>query len=710
MAVSSAQRVESGMRGLLPCARWADGLCGGVWVRCCVVCSPDKNPNNPDEANVRFRELQEAYATLSDEQERAWYDSHREQILRGKAKGASGRDEEDDDEGEGLYGLFRSSAYTDLSDVDGAFYAVYGRAFADVEQKEAQAEQQRSDDSDDDDDSGGRAAALPAFGNSQSSPALVRAFYSYWSSFVSRRSFSFRDKWHLPDAPNRQHRRAMEAENKKERAKARKEYNELVRELVKWVRKRDRRLQELERKEKEEERRRDEERKQKTKADDEQRKRDRSAYAQQEQKRWQEQESQRKSAYGEIDEEERLKEKEDKEARGRGELSIELDCVVCRKTFKSEKQWENHERSKKHRDALERHLRDARKRGGGDDAAAPAALQSEAMECAACGLVLNDAAEVMEHDASVGHRRQVERVQREMDEEEEVRKAVESIRLAEERAADGRAGSVLEEEDEEEDDEDAEVTEWARKQRKKQKKSAKKQRKKALSPFGLTHRSEDDDAEEADQSTTSKPPSSSSAQRRGKAEAARAPAPARQSTTTTGTVQRLARDEDEDDEEEEEEEGEREEGEEEGAGNVEEETMQKQRSQTRASVKTERTKQRPSERPQRPNRGERKEEEEEAEVGEGEDAPAEQQREVDSDGDENKGPAAVVVEEKKSAKQKRKEREEKKRANEKVDGGKPSQASSDGSLRCATCRATFASRNALMKHLKEKKHAAPAPG
>ena len=44
---------------------------------------PDKNHDDPKGAAERFIEIQNAYEVLSDEQERAWYDSHREQILRG---------------------------------------------------------------------------------------------------------------------------------------------------------------------------------------------------------------------------------------------------------------------------------------------------------------------------------------------------------------------------------------------------------------------------------------------------------------------------------------------------------------------------------------------------------------------------------------------------------------------------------------------------
>lgn len=43
---------------------------------------PDKNIGKEEEANKKFTLLQEAYEVLSDAQERAWYDGHRDQILR----------------------------------------------------------------------------------------------------------------------------------------------------------------------------------------------------------------------------------------------------------------------------------------------------------------------------------------------------------------------------------------------------------------------------------------------------------------------------------------------------------------------------------------------------------------------------------------------------------------------------------------------------
>ena len=44
---------------------------------------PDKNPEDPEGAKETFQIIQQAYDVLSDPQERAWYDNHREEILRG---------------------------------------------------------------------------------------------------------------------------------------------------------------------------------------------------------------------------------------------------------------------------------------------------------------------------------------------------------------------------------------------------------------------------------------------------------------------------------------------------------------------------------------------------------------------------------------------------------------------------------------------------
>lgn len=44
----------------------------------------------PNAQKARFKEVQEAWEALSDPKERAWYDDHRESILRGEAPGQGG--------------------------------------------------------------------------------------------------------------------------------------------------------------------------------------------------------------------------------------------------------------------------------------------------------------------------------------------------------------------------------------------------------------------------------------------------------------------------------------------------------------------------------------------------------------------------------------------------------------------------------------------
>jgi DnaJ family protein A protein 5 len=53
---------------------------------------PDKNHENTQAAAEKFIQIQAAYEVLSDEQERAWYDSHREQILRGVEQDGTAQD------------------------------------------------------------------------------------------------------------------------------------------------------------------------------------------------------------------------------------------------------------------------------------------------------------------------------------------------------------------------------------------------------------------------------------------------------------------------------------------------------------------------------------------------------------------------------------------------------------------------------------------
>lgn len=192
---------------------------------------PDKNPTNQEAAEYIFKKIQNAYDVLSDPHERAWYDSHRDQILRGKhpssgdAEATTAASATDID----LFSYFSSTVYKGWQGPTG-FFAVFGAVFDALWKEELDAmenEQMRP---------------APPFGGHQSQWDTVGTFYREWECFLSRKSFSFADKWNLADASNRDVRRAMERENKRERQRLKKEFNTAVRELVSFVKKRDPRV------------------------------------------------------------------------------------------------------------------------------------------------------------------------------------------------------------------------------------------------------------------------------------------------------------------------------------------------------------------------------------------------------------------------------------------------------------------------------------
>lgn len=98
---------------------------------------PDKNKD--EDAKEVFQQINEAYETLSDPNERTWYDNHRSQILSGKGifhfylfiKD----DKNDDDLLETSFGginvkkYMNTGCYNDISDSKTGFYTVYRDLF-----------------------------------------------------------------------------------------------------------------------------------------------------------------------------------------------------------------------------------------------------------------------------------------------------------------------------------------------------------------------------------------------------------------------------------------------------------------------------------------------------------------------------------------------------------------------------------------------------
>lgn len=302
---------------------------------------PDKNLDNASEAKEQFQLVQQAYEVLSDPQERAWYDNHRESILRG-----AGSDYKDDSLD--VFQYFTPSCFKGYGDDDKGFYTVYSEVF----NKLAAEDLEHISDEDSD-------FEIPSFGRSDSSyEDVVRPFYAYWQSYSTKKSYAWLDPYDIRDAPNRRVVRAAEKENKKVRDKARKQRNEEVRNLVAFVRKRDKRVQEyvklleeraLENAKKSEERRKKiiRERQEAVKN-----------YKESEWYKFSNMEKELEAIeanlaeeFGESEESSREELESDKE-----EVDAVVDslyCVACNKIFKTAKAFENHENSKKHKENVE---------------------------------------------------------------------------------------------------------------------------------------------------------------------------------------------------------------------------------------------------------------------------------------------------------------------------------------------------------------------
>lgn len=298
---------------------------------------PDRNINDVANATEKFALVQTAYEILSDPQERAWYDSHRDAILSGNDDvGAS------DDPGQhynvrltsaeeifSLMGRFSSSV--SMTDGPTGFFGILGAFFDQLAEEESAASEWEGNKIQ---------ADYPSFGSANDDyDSVAKPFYNVWSSFSTNKSFSWKDKYRLTEAPDRRIRRLMEKENKKFREEGIRDFNDAVRSLVAFVRKRDPRYVPSTQSEAE---------RQKFLRD--------SAAAQAARSRAANQEKLAES-YAVSD-----------WARSRGDEDIHaaefslseeesevehIECVVCNKTFKSEKQYEAHEKSKKHVKAVQ---------------------------------------------------------------------------------------------------------------------------------------------------------------------------------------------------------------------------------------------------------------------------------------------------------------------------------------------------------------------
>ncbi|KAI4343956.1 hypothetical protein L6164_011242 [Bauhinia variegata] len=284
------------------------------------------------EATAQFQELQHAYEVLSDPKERAWYDSHRSQILFSDPNSVG--NSVPNSFIPNLFSFFSNTVYSGYSDSGKGFYKVFSDVFDKIHANEINFTKKLGLGVD-------AVRQAPLMGNLESPYAQVTAFYNHWLGFSTVMDFCWVDQYDVMAGPNRKSRRVMEDENKKLRKKARKEYNETVRGLAEFVKKRDKRVIDMMiKKNLETEKRKEEERERKKKLEKEKMERA-MAY---EEPEWAKVEEDREDEAYWFEELEQEKKRKDAEK--------ELYCVVCGKKFKSEKQWKNHEQSKKHKEKV----------------------------------------------------------------------------------------------------------------------------------------------------------------------------------------------------------------------------------------------------------------------------------------------------------------------------------------------------------------------
>ncbi|RAL61921.1 hypothetical protein DID88_002410 [Monilinia fructigena] len=127
-----------------------------------------------------------------------------------------------------LIGKLDSS--TPFTDAPNGFFGILRETFATLAKEENEAS----------DWDGLEKVDYPDFGSADDKyEDVVKAFYRSWVSFTTQKSFAWKDLYRTSDAPDRATRRLIEKENKRFRDDAKAEFNDAVRHLVLFVRKRD---------------------------------------------------------------------------------------------------------------------------------------------------------------------------------------------------------------------------------------------------------------------------------------------------------------------------------------------------------------------------------------------------------------------------------------------------------------------------------------
>lgn len=238
----------------------------------------------------------------------------------------------------------------DFSDSDTSFFTIYRTLFNKISSEEMVAREDST-------------IVYPTFGKSDSSydrdsdgERALKYFYSTWTNFATQKSFVWVEPHQASSHSDRRYKRLVDKENQRARDASKKEYNETIRSLVGFIKKRDPRFARSAASNPEKWRAQEIQRiKRELREVAEKRAREREDEARQfREQAWQMQkdvtvdqssesetaEVQAESAEGsqaEVDEEQPASPVND------------WYCAACGKDFNSQGAWDNHERSKKHK-------------------------------------------------------------------------------------------------------------------------------------------------------------------------------------------------------------------------------------------------------------------------------------------------------------------------------------------------------------------------